>query len=352
MKTEIVNFEMPELLAIEKSKATQIKETFEPMTKMLYDFEGAFNEVLTETEKGITKELCAKAKRLRLDIGRVRIDTGKLKDKQKEYIKLEDKAIMGVHNIIVWAVAEKEDKLKEIENFFENQEKIRLENLQKERVDLLFPYLEDAHDRRLSEMEEDVWNAYLSAKKKEYEDRIEAEKKAELDRITKEKAEAEAREQQRLENERLKKEAEKREKEIEAERKKQSDLLAEQKKEAERLAKIEADKQAKIKAEQDAIILKERQEKSRLEAELKAKKDAELNEKLRLENLAKKEAEKKRLAELAPQKEKIAIWVNSFVIPEMDLSGLDKEAMFTVNEINEKFAQFKKWAIHQTQNVK
>jgi hypothetical protein len=210
MTTEIVNFETPELLAIEKSKATQIKETFEPMTKMLYGFEDAFNEIILESEKGITKELCAKAKRLRLDIGRVRIDTGKAKDKQKEYIKLEDKAIMGVHNIIVWAVTEKEDKLKEIESFFETQEKLRLETLQKERVDLLTPYLEDAHERRLAEMEDDVWDAYLSAKKKEHEDRIEAEKQAELKRIEDAKKEAEEREKQRLENERLKKEAEKR----------------------------------------------------------------------------------------------------------------------------------------------
>ena len=38
-------------------------------------------------------------------------------------------------------------------------------------------------------MEVDVWDAYLSAKQKEFEDRIAAEKQAEKDRIEKEKAE-------------------------------------------------------------------------------------------------------------------------------------------------------------------
>ena len=358
MKTEIVKFDTPELLAIEKSKAKQIKETFEPMVKMLEDFEESFNVVLEESKGGITKELTSKAKRLRLDVGRVRIETGKLKDKQKEYIKLEDKAIMGIHNIIVWAVTEKEDKLKEIENFFETQEKIRLDNLQKERVDLLTPYLEDAHERRLSEMEDDVWDAYLSAKKKEYEDRIEAEKQAELnrieaekkaeeERIAREKLEAEAREKQRIENEKLKAEAEKREKEIEAERKKQADILAKQKAESERLAKIEADKQAKIKAEQDAILKKEREAKAKLEAELKAKKDAEIkadNERKLADEKAKLEAEK--LAK-APIKNQLNVWIDSMVV-EIPESLKENEK---ANEILKKFFSFKNWAKNEIELI-
>lgn len=116
MKQEIVKINAPELAAIEKSKAEEIRATFEPMAKMLSEFEEAYKEILSEAEEGITIEVMAKAKRLRLDIGKIRIETGKIKDKKKEYIKLEDKAIMGVHNILVWAVTEKEDKLKGIEN--------------------------------------------------------------------------------------------------------------------------------------------------------------------------------------------------------------------------------------------
>ena len=184
---ELIKFESPELQLIEKSKADQIKQTFMPMADMLTEFEKAYNDLIEEAKKGIDLKLTEKAKRLRLDIGQVRIDTGKLKDKQKENIKLEDRAIMGVHNILVWAVKEKEDKLKEIEKHFEILEQKRLDELQKERVTELSKYVEDAHERRLSEMDDDVWNAYLNAKKQAWEDEQAAIRKAEADRIENER---------------------------------------------------------------------------------------------------------------------------------------------------------------------
>jgi len=219
--------EVKELQGIEPSKAEQIKLTFEPMVKMLEGFENAYNEVIEEAKKEISLEITQKAKRLRLDIGKVRIQTGKLKDEQKaEYLRASN-AIQGVHNILVWAVKDKEDKLTEIEKHFEIQEQTRLEELQNKRVAELSKYVDDAETRALSTMDEDVWNAYLGSKKKEYEDRIEAEKQAEIVRIAKEKAEAEERERIRQENAKLKAEAEAREKQ----------------------AKIEAEKRAKEEAE-------------------------------------------------------------------------------------------------------
>ena len=128
MENKIIKFDAPELQVIEKSKAEKIIATFKPMAKMLAEFEKAYNNVILESEKGITTDVANKAKRLRLDVGKVRTETRKLKDKQKEYIKLEDKAIMGVHNILIWAVKEKEDKLKEIElSWVENGEQINVE---------------------------------------------------------------------------------------------------------------------------------------------------------------------------------------------------------------------------------
>ena len=248
MKNEIVKangfvtLETPELKELEKSKANQIKMTFEPMAKMLSEFENQYNDVITESRKKITKDLTLRAKRIRLDIGRVRIETGKLKDRQKEYIKLEDKAIMGVHNILVWAVKEKEDKLKEIENYFEIQEQKRLGALQAERADKLSFYVEDAHERNLSDMEEDVWEAYFRSKKKDYEDRIAAEKKAEKDRIAKEKSEVKERKRIKAENERLKKEVEDREAREEKERKKREDLEN----------KLRVKEESELKAKQEA----------------------------------------------------------------------------------------------------
>lgn len=239
---EIAKMDAPELNAVEKSKADQIKKTFEPMAEMLACFEDDYNELMSIPVENITSELIGKYRRLRIDIGKIRIETGKLKDKQKEYIKLEDKAIMGVHNILVWAVKEKEDKLKERENYFEIQEQKRLKKLQEDRAEKLSLYVEDAHDRDLSKFADDEFEALFAIKKKEQEDRITAEKKASEERIAKEKADAEERKRIVIENEKLKKEV--------AER--------------ERLAKIEAKKREKAE-----------HERKKLEDELKAKREAE-----------------------------------------------------------------------------
>ncbi len=286
METSVMKLETPELESIEKSRASQIRAVFIPMTEMLGQFEKEYNHLVAEAEKGVTKEISQKAKRVRLNIGKVRIETGKLKDKQKEYIKLEDKAIMGVHNIIVWAVKEKEDKLKEIEDYFENKEKERLDSLQRTRVEQLSKYVDDAHLRTLSNMEQDVWEAYLSTKKKEHEDRVEAEKKAEEDRVAAEKAAALEQERIRKENERLKKEAEEREKaaKVEAERRAKEEAERVAREEKERKAREEKERkekeahEAELLAERkkrEQIEKEEREKRLKLEAELKAKEEAE-----------------------------------------------------------------------------
>ena len=279
MNTQLVNFEAPELIAVEPSKAKQIKETFLPMAEMLETFEERFNEIISESKNGITQDLSLKAKRLRLDVAQVRIETGKLKDKQKEKIKIEDKAIMAIHNILVWAVSEKEDKLKAIEKDAEIKEQKRLEALQLERVKIMLPYIEDAENRNFSEMEEDVFQAYFTTKKQAHLDLIEAEKKAEAERIAKEKKEAEERKRIEAENAKLKEEREAIEKKAEAERKERNKL------EAERLAKeAEAEKERLrvfniSKAKHEAELKIERDKAAKLEAEnlatQKALEDAE-----------------------------------------------------------------------------
>ncbi len=311
--TEIMKFDTPELQVIEKSKAEKIRATFEPMAKMLLEFEKAFKEVTSEAEKEITKDVTIKAKRLRIDIGKVRIDTEKVRKEEKEEYLRAGKAIDGVSNILKWAVIDKENKLKEIENHFELQETRRHEKLQAERVGKLLKYVEDAEDRNLSGMEDDVWQAYFTTKKKEYDDRIAAEKQAEIDRIVKEKAEAAERVRIRKENELLKKEAEEKEKQM------QKDAA---KAEAERKALEE--KARKEREASEAKLRIEREAKAKLEAELKAKAEAERKaeiekqEKLEAEFKAKKEAERK--AKAAPDKAKLiefAKVIDGLVYPEL-----------------------------------
>lgn len=349
--TQLVKLDTQELSGIEKSKAEQIKKTFEPMVKMLEGFEEAYSDVIKSSEKGIDEDLTKRAKRLRLDIAKIRIEADKVRKSEKEEYLRAGQAIQGVFNILKWAVTDREEKLESIEKHFEIQEQKRLEALQAERVESLDQYVEDAHERNLSDMDDDVWEAYFQAKKKEYDDRIEAEKQAELERIererkekiltdrkenmwefhgffehsdltidtteaefkkiksTAEKAKSEhLAEQERIrkENERLQAERKKRETEIELERKKQQEAI-----EAERK------KREKLEAEQ----------KAREEAERKAKEQAE--------------AERK-----APVKKRLTNWVDSFELPE--LAG-DRHAV--CDEIETKFASFKKWAQSQIKEI-
>lgn len=343
MSNELIPIETITSTGIEESKALKIKATFDPMVKMLLSFEDKYNEIIEESKSGITKELSAKAKRLRLDVGKVRIETGKIKDEQKKYIKLEDKAIMGAHNILIYAVVDKEDRLKEIEKHQEKLEQERLKKLQHERVEILSQYVEDAHERDLSGMDDDVWEAVLNAKKKAYEDRIEAEKKAEADRIEKERLDKienerhlkilpyrqfwdcdsydlrtigddvfdkllvdlhnckiehdKEQEKIRVENERLKKEREEREREerervAEIERKKREKIESDRKAKEEAEKKKREDEAAETARKHYAALKKEAEEKERIRREAKERAD-----KLQAELKAKETAEKKRIAD-------------------------------------------------------
>jgi len=300
MNLEITN--TPELKTIEDSKAVQIKKTFEPMVEMLETFEGSYQDIITASELEITEAVTKKAKRLRLDIGKVRISTEKLRKTQKEEYLRAGKAIDGVSNIVKWAITDKESKLKEIEDYFTIQENKRLEALQAERVSLISEFVEDASDKDLSSMDQDVWESYLSTKKKDFQDQKEAEAKAEADRIERERLEAEEKAKLKAENDRLKAEAEDRAKAEKIE----SDLRV--KKEAERLAKEQAEKaerDAKEQALKDEIKAKEKAESDRVEAEkLEAiRVENERIEKLENERLEVERLETERLAKIEADKQ-------------------------------------------------
>ena len=145
--TAVVVLDAPELQGIEESKALAIKAIFEPMTEMLATFEGAYTKITNEAKTKITSDVTAKAKRLRLDIGKIRIAGEKARVAQKEEYLRAGKAIDGVNNILKWAITDKENNLKEIEDHLEIIEKQRLADLQTKRVELLSPYVEEAHER-------------------------------------------------------------------------------------------------------------------------------------------------------------------------------------------------------------
>lgn len=239
-----------------------------------------------------------------------------------------------------------EENLEQIEKHFEIKEAKRKQELSELRIAELELYSDFVPmGINFGELSDEEYLKIFNGSKLQYEAKLEADKKAEEQRIAQEKAEAEAREQQRLENERLKAEAEKREKEIEAERKKQAEILAKQKAEAEKIAREEAEKQAKIQAEKDAELKRERDAKAKLEAELQAKKEAEAkaeSERIAEEKQLKLEAERKAKA---PIKKQLSIWVDEFTIPEINIENEKKTLII------QKFESFKKWAKSEIESL-
>lgn len=284
------------------------------------------------------------ANTIRLGVRQVRLEAEKTFDSKRAEVQSQMLSYKTEDQLWLKAKQTMQILTKEIEEQarWKEETKIRFEAEQKElkiqqRILEVSKFAEI--DRiEFENMSDESFDSFLSGLKSTHEAKIEAERKAEEERIAKEKADAEAREKQRLENERLKAEAEKREKEIEAERKANEQKLAEERAKAKAEAdRIEAENKAKLKAEQEA--------KAKLEAELQAKKDAEIkaeNERKQAELKAKAEAEKNAKA---PIKKQLSLWVDGFSIAEINVENEKKKL------IKEKFEAFKKWAKSEIENL-
>lgn len=306
-----------ELAGIEDSKARQIEAVFTPMIEMLKSFESAYDEIVS---KEINNEVCKNAKSLRIKISKIRINADKTRKAQKEEYLRAGNAIQGVYNILKYAVTEKEEKLKEIETYFERLELERVSKLQSERQAELIKYDANGEFIELGKMSDEVWHNYLSGVKMNYEAVKEAEAKVEADRIAKERAEKEEQERIRKENELLKKEREKAdkkrialEKENEKKQAKEREKLEIERKKQEEIIRKEHEKREIERKKQEEIIRKEREKNKRLEAEKRKLEERELKEKK-----AKKEQERK--AALAPDKEKLVAIAGNLI---------DKLSMFS-----------------------
>ena len=258
---EIVKLDMAQY-GLEENKATQIKNLYLPMIKLLEEIEGEFNDIVGQE---ITPEISMRARTLRLKIVPYRTDADKARISAKEESLRIGKAIQGAYNTFEWATKSKEEKLLGIEKHLEKIEIERKGKLKEEREKALAKYEVETEHIQLSEMSDEVWNNYFSGVKLQYDNKIAAEKQAEADRITKEKAEKEEKERIRKENERLQKEADEREKAMKKER---AEAEAKQKAIEEQARKER--EAAEVKAQKEA------DEKAKLEKELQARKDAEI----------------------------------------------------------------------------
>jgi hypothetical protein len=169
----------PAEYGLEETKAKEIEQMFSPMLSKMTELEGEFNEIVNMP---IEKETCKKAKELRNKYVKVRTGTAEIHKQVNDFYLKGGRFVDGWKNAQLFASQGKEEKLEAIEKFFENQEHDRIEKLGRDRRELLLPYT-DIMPLALSTMEEMVFQSYLTGVKVAYQARIDAEKKAEADRI-------------------------------------------------------------------------------------------------------------------------------------------------------------------------
>jgi len=343
---------------LDKTKAQILLDNFSNYFDIASDWENK-TKALVITDVNQVAEM-KMAREGRLFLKGKRLDVEHTRKSLKEASLREGQTIDAIARILTNLITPIEQQLEDKEKFAEIQEAKRKAELKALRDQEVLPYIEFVpFGIDLGALDETGYRTIFNGAKAQYEAKIEAEKRAEAERIAREKAEAEERERIRQENERLKKEVEERErlaqierdrieKEREAERKAQAEELARIQKEADEKAKIEREKQAKIQAELEAKAEAERKEKAKIQAELKAKEEAEKKKVLRIaaENKAKEEAERK--AANAPDKDKILSSLESLSFTP-DVKA--EQAKIVAKVIAEKLAAFKVWAKLQTESL-
>lgn len=344
----------PKEYGLEESRAKEVEAVFLPMIEKMKELENEYNSIISEP---ISIELCKKARELRLKYVKVRTGTADIHKKAKAFYLAGSKFVDGWKNSQLYVSQGIEEKLETIEKHYERQEAERIKKLQEERsaeyAKYKTPEMNLVPDPDFGHMSEDIWSNFITGAKNKYEalmasiKKAEEDKKAEEERIKKEKERVEAerkaeeerirKENERLQAEklRLEEEAKKKEEEekarIEAERKEKERIekehqakleeerrLAEQQrkeqeeKERKEREKIEAENKAKLEAEkkEKERLLKEQEEKNRIERERIEKENAEKlakekaeKEKIEAELKAKKEEEEKRLKAEQEKKE-------------------------------------------------
>lgn len=279
-----------------EKKAKEIASIYVPMVQKLEEIEDDFNEIILQEP---SQDSIPKAKRLRLDIVKIRTDADKVRKTAKDEYLRAGNAIQGAYNTLVYAVKSKEDKLFEFEQHFIEQERAKQARNQEERTTEMLKYgadVENLQHVNLGAMPEDVWNNYVAGQKVVYNAQIVAEAEAEKQRIEREKKVEEEKAAVIKEQKRIKAENEKLMLEAEAKELENQAKLAEEKRkrevEAHEAAELAKKIQAKHDAEQKVIEEKAEAERVARQNELDLLKAEQVKqEKIRAEKEAAKQAE-------------------------------------------------------------
>ena len=153
--------------------------------------------------KEITPELCKEAKEIRLKLVKVRTGIADVHKSQKTFFLQAGKFVDSWKNKETLPVEQMEEKLKEIETYYERIEAKRIKDLEEERTELLRPYVEFIPSG-LGMFEQESFDRYLAGEKIAFAAKVKENERIENERLEKEKTEKEETERLRKENEQLK----------------------------------------------------------------------------------------------------------------------------------------------------
>lgn len=254
----------------EKNQLVKIIETNELETlksKFILDsFIGFFDKAksyeesakkIVITDVSQTEEM-KEARAIRLEVKSIRTNAENVRKQLKEQSLREGKAIDGIANVIKALTVPIEEYLEGQEKFIERMEEEKKAKLERERINLLTPYVDDVGFYNLKEMSQQGFEQLLESSKIAHKAKLAAEKKAEEDRIKFEQEEKAEHDRIRAENAILKEKADKREKEIADERR----IADEEKSKLESELKEKRQAEQKIKDEEaEKVVSEERLQK-------------------------------------------------------------------------------------------
>jgi hypothetical protein len=327
---EITEFEIvPNELGLEPEAKTSLEVAFS----------GFFEEARKWKEKSELITSPKDARAARLEIKNLRVSAEKTRKKLKEDSLRMGKAIDGANNILLAVIVPIENALEEIEKAEERAEAARIQSLNEFRLAELEKINHVSLGVNLGSLTDEQWDAYFQQAKDANQARLERVAREAAEAAEKLRLEELAREEQRLENLRLKAEAEARQKELDEARKIAAQKEAEAQKE-----KLKAE--AKAKAESDARQRAENEARELREAEIK--RQAEIEAKAKADELAAKESARKAAA--APDKQKLIDFAQ--VIRSLELPTVKSEdGKKTLLEISDKVESFAKWIETQANKI-
>ena len=176
---EIVKVE-PLEYGLEESKAQQVSDMFKPMLDKMVALEDEYNGIVN---LDISVDTCRRAKELRLKYVKVRTGTAEIHKGLKDFYLKGGRFVDAWKNAQLAASQGKENKLIEIEGYYENIEKEKIKKIAEERTNILSQYNFESIPENIGMMKDDIWSNFLSGIKTSYELEKAAEEKADKDRL-------------------------------------------------------------------------------------------------------------------------------------------------------------------------